>query len=263
MNKLIKYKILVVGTGGTGTFFLKEFARYLSDNNSILKKISDITIADGDYVEEKNLTRQAFLKEDIGCNKALVMTDVIYSNFNIKMEAYTNFIDDIKVLANLAQSDSNDCIPVIIGCVDNHGFRFLLEEYFYSNDVSNLIIMDAANDKESGQCVYSAKIKDKCLSGVRSDYFPEMILEDTRAVTEMSCEELNNSTPQHIFTNMFSSLQLLSGLTNLLEKGEFTLGVSFFNTFKLNNYFKSHSEFSHDILKKLKDSNLKLVRGDN
>ena len=67
------FSILVVGSGGTGTYFLKEISRFLSGNTAAANMISKMVICDGDIVEEKNLSRQCFSTEDIGRKKAVVM----------------------------------------------------------------------------------------------------------------------------------------------------------------------------------------------
>ena len=58
----IKYHVIVVGCGGTGSFFIKEFARFLSTTTHEIY----LTLIDGDTVEAQNLDRQAFQEEDIG-----------------------------------------------------------------------------------------------------------------------------------------------------------------------------------------------------
>ena len=56
----MKRKILVIGAGGIGSFLIQ-----------FLDKVGlyDITVADPDVVEEKNLTYQNFKKGHIGQNK--------------------------------------------------------------------------------------------------------------------------------------------------------------------------------------------------
>ena len=45
-----KYNIIVIGAGGTGTYFLKEFSRFLCGTSSVIESFS---IFDGDVVENK------------------------------------------------------------------------------------------------------------------------------------------------------------------------------------------------------------------
>ena len=71
--------IHVIGAGGTGSYFLKEFCRFAQGR----KDISEVIIYDGDTVEEKNLSRQCFTVEDVGRNKALVMAEILNAAFDI------------------------------------------------------------------------------------------------------------------------------------------------------------------------------------
>lgn len=67
--------IIVVGCGGTGSHYIKELGRLLYG-----MKAGDrvrLILVDGDSVEEKNLVRQAFLAQDIGRNKAQVMSEIL------------------------------------------------------------------------------------------------------------------------------------------------------------------------------------------
>jgi hypothetical protein len=59
-------KVLIIGAGGIGSFLIQN-----------LDKVGmyDITVADPDKVEQKNLTYQNFTKGHVGQNKALVMRD--------------------------------------------------------------------------------------------------------------------------------------------------------------------------------------------
>ena len=60
----MKRKILIIGVGGIGSFLVP-----------LLDKVGmyDISVADPDKVETKNLTYQNFSEEDVGENKASVM----------------------------------------------------------------------------------------------------------------------------------------------------------------------------------------------
>lgn len=232
MDKNPKYTLLVVGSGGTGTYFLKEISRYLCKKDiSMLKKM---IIIDGDIIERKNLSRQAFIEDDIGRNKADVMSEALNAAFKLRWTAYCDYIFEVEQISQLVE---NGTIPVIIGCVDNHGCRLLMEDYFYS--VSNCIYYDAANEMSQGECTFSAVINDVIASPCRSYFFPDMLDGDVRGRDAISCEELNNSAPQHILANMTSGLQLLSAFIQLLESETIQTGYSVYDPFRFMN--KSYS----------------------
>lgn len=215
------YCLIVVGAGGTGTYFLKEFSRFIHGTDA-LKNFGKMVIFDGDTVEGKNLARQCFTQEDIGRNKASVMAEVLNDAFSLKWESYATYLTDIKQLDEVTKNFA----PVIISCVDNHACRLLLEEFFHKK--KTCIYFDSANEFETGECVYSYKKEGNVEGPVRSHYFPDIKEKQHKKVTELSCEELNNVEPQHIFTNMFAGNLLCSGMAKLLEK-KHTPGVAYFN----------------------------------
>lgn len=216
------YTLVVVGSGGTGTYFLKEFSRFIH-GTEYLRNFRRMIIFDGDIVEGKNLARQCFQEEDIGRNKAAVMAEILNDAFDLKWESYPVFLTEMKQLNDVAPSYDT---PIIISCVDNHACRLLLEDFF--NKRNDCIYFDSANEFETGECVYSYKKGGNVEGPVRSYYFPDILRGDHKKVTELSCEELNNADPQHIFTNMLAGNLLCSGMAKLMEK-KHTPGVAYFN----------------------------------
>lgn len=204
----VNYSLLVIGAGGTGTYVLKELSRFLYDNN---RKISRMTIFDGDTVELKNLSRQAFQSEDIGQNKAAVMADILSSAFDLRWESYGEYLLDSKTLDNFLYHNT---VPLIVGCVDNHACRMVLEDYFNSHE--NCFYLDSANEYDTGEVIFSYKVEGQVLSPCRSHYFPK-IREKSKARNEISCEELNNVSPQHIATNMTAGNILLTEICSILN----------------------------------------------
>lgn len=233
----IKYDILVVGAGGTGTYFLKEFSRYISGNPAAKKFVRELMVMDGDVVEKKNLARQCFLPEDIGREKAVVMAEALNDAFDLQWSAYPQYLTTMEQLEAriplaLKEQGADAVIPLVISCVDNHAARLLLEAYF--DKAQNLIIFDSANEFENGEAVFAYKMKGKVLAPCRSTYFPDIREGDLRDRTEVSCEELNNVAPQHIFTNMYAGLVLCSAVADLFNGNARTGWVSF-NPFQFSS----------------------------
>ena len=221
----------MVGTGGTGGYFLKEFSRFLSGRHELIHRLAMI---DGDTVEEHNLARQCFQKEDIGHYKAAILAEVLNDAFDVDWHCYPYYLQSLDQLEDIF-SLKKDEIPVILGCVDNHGCRLILEEYFKNSE--SCIYFDSANELFSGEVVCSYKLKGKQLSKLRSEVFPDILTGDTRNVTELSCEELNTVTPQHITVNMFAGLTLLSHVTALLEGNSVKPGMTCFNASNMSSEF--------------------------
>lgn len=93
-------KVLVIGAGGIGSFLIP-----------LLNKVEmyDITVADPDKVETKNLTYQNFTEEDVGMNKAVVMGQYQSVESSIQFPILTE-----------KQMRGYD---LVICCVDNIGLR--------------------------------------------------------------------------------------------------------------------------------------------
>lgn len=224
-NKQIKYHFVCIGAGGTGTYFLGSFNRFLATLNITQKNlIAALTVIDGDEVELKNCSRQLFYKEDIGRPKASVIAEVMNEELydmggNLHWCAYSSYLLETQMLEEILLSvNSSNCIyiPVILGCVDNHSCRLLIEEVFYKPTTCNLFYFDSANEFETGECVYSYKLNGQVLSPCRSHYFPDIKENKGKARNELSCEELNQVAPQHIATNMMAGQMLLSAACNLI-----------------------------------------------
>jgi len=226
------YCLIVVGAGGTGSFFLEEASRLLCHHKK-RGEIRSMHIFDGDEVTTKNLQRQCFLAEDIGRNKAAVLSEVLNEAFNLNFIAHNCYItekDQLRVWWN----HNENCIPVIVSGVDNHACRLAIEELY--KDVGSIIVFDAANEYETGEVVFSYKRKGIVFSPCRSHFFPDILKGDLRSVTEMSCEELNAVDPQHMLTNRTAASHLCTALANLLD-GRTTPGFTMFNALKYQSTF--------------------------
>lgn len=256
------YLFVVLGAGGTGGNFAKELVRFLASSKRTDCKV---LLIDGDTVEEKNLIRQPFITGDIGKNKAEVLAGALSETFEgFPVAAYGNYIDDEKALNSLITgcitgrnsvlSSPGDyhpsLIPVLIGAVDNHACRKIMEQFFsrYSGPV--LYYFDAANETSSGEVVFSS-IKEGCIfSPPRSFYFPEVLSEKHISRLQMSCEELNNVAPQHIVTNIKAANILLTACCGLINFGVPPKGIVYFDTASFSECRKDPSVFGFKLVEK-------------
>lgn len=120
-------KVLVIGVGGVGGYVVEGLVR---------SGIQDITIIDGDNVEESNLNRQIIaLNSTLGKKKVEVLKSRI---LDINKEVHVNTIDkflkeeDIEGL-NLENYD------YVVDCIDDLRVKIALAEYSYLNKI-NLVI---------------------------------------------------------------------------------------------------------------------------
>ena len=224
----MKYDVIVVGTGGTGTFFINAFSRVLAQKRGYCY---NLYLVDGDTVEKKNLSRQTFQEEDVGRSKSIVMAEALNEVFGLNWKAVDQYVLNADQIHDLANSGYT---PLVVGCVDNHACRLVLEEVFSKR--KDMIYLDSANEYSSGEVVFAAKEGGKVLGPPRSHYFADILEGDKRAVTEMSCEELNNAEPQHIATNMLAANILLTEACRVLE-GEKRYGFVSFDTDSFSSEF--------------------------
>lgn len=222
------YTIHVVGAGGTGSYFLKEFCRFAQGR----KDIECIYIYDGDHVEDKNLSRQCFMAEDIGKNKAAALAEILSEAFDVSCNAVPEYLLD------RSQIIETSSVPVLVGCVDNHAARLVMEDYFRLS--KSCVLFDSANEFATGEVIFAYHIHNKFIGRERSYYFPE-VAKGSKLRTELSCTELNAVAPQHIATNMLAANELLCGVANLLD-GIYHPGFTMFNAFRFSTQFIPYRE---------------------
>jgi len=109
--------MLIVGCGGIGSFFIRELYQLYENGVDGTEKL-DITMVDGDEVEEKNLRYQNFMIEDLGKFKAHALGE------RYPFQMGTKYIETEKELKGF---------DIIIIAVDNGKLRNLVYEYCDKN----------------------------------------------------------------------------------------------------------------------------------
>jgi len=206
-----KYQILVVGCGGTGSALLYFLSRFLFN----LDKDVMVTLIDGDTVEEKNVTRQAFAPADIGENKAKVLANRYMNLLGLKM----SYVD-----RNISSPDDiyqytypQNLYPIVVGCLDNTLARSYLNEYF--NHAYQLTYLDAGNAETHGQVVMGVRHWRNTILQPAGYYFPQLIIpeEPKEQGYVLSCADMGGQT---MSANMLSAHVLFSYLSNILSYEE-------------------------------------------
>jgi hypothetical protein len=141
---LIDAKIVVVGCGGTGGFISEGLCRLLEKDRKIL-------LIDYDRVEDHNLERQNFYKEDLGKYKSEALAERLSRNYGRRIAySVSPFSDELlwdrSSLIEGARSSGNH---LIIGCVDDYRGRQAISESFEKHLPYWWI--DSGNSKDSGQ----------------------------------------------------------------------------------------------------------------
>ena len=137
------WNIVVVGSGGTGSAMLQKLARY---QRNCIEDIR-VCLIDGDEVEKKNLKRQNFFDDNIGQNKAEALAELASSSYGVVWDAYNQYITKVEQLNGVFERYANNSsINILIGCVDNHRARQVMEGWFDLQE--NCIYIDSANDEQ-------------------------------------------------------------------------------------------------------------------
>ena len=146
------FNIFQIGVGGTGSYLVVPMKKFL---DSLIKSDNTINyiLIDNDIVEEKNVLRQNFNKDNIGKYKCEIFNDREY------ILSITERLDKriFNLLINkLKESNNDNTINIIIGCVDTIQSRLdiakLLKLYLTkSNKIYPTFYVDSGNFIDTGQ----------------------------------------------------------------------------------------------------------------
>lgn len=244
---MIRYRIAIVGAGGTGSHFIARFSQFLASYQSE-HILYDVVVIDGDTVEDGNLARQVFVAGDVMQNKAVSMVEAVYETYGLNFTAYPHYLDTVEDLQKAFSCLENSSwtngkkvsnIPVVIGCCDNHRCRQVMEKFFETSP--DAIYIDAANEFSIGEVVFSLKFKNQVVAPPRSFYFPEVLRARGKRKSEESCGAVNKSSPQHIATNMEAANIMLSWICQLFTgDGSVSGGIVYFDTFNFTKVYRKY-----------------------
>ena len=153
-------KIFVFGCGGTGSRVVPLVAQFMKSCAWIVQP--EVILVDFDIVEEKNLTRQNFIPQDIGKNKAVVLANRYSKAFNITITAITSKVtrspsnrnEEIALKTFEEQLATNEMRNnIFILCVDSPNARREIVRAImaYCSKSPNNIVIDAGNENDFGQ----------------------------------------------------------------------------------------------------------------
>lgn len=156
-----KINILLIGAGGTGSWLVPKLIKYFHDCQIKFPKLSfDVVIADNDIVSESNIIRQNFIINDIGKNKASVLSgrynSICPKNARIsyidKYLASNKLIQEMKLPSDKFApfpSDHEKSFNLYVNCADNE----LTRADISANCPFNALI-EPGTDKFNGQVLW-------------------------------------------------------------------------------------------------------------
>lgn len=207
--------IKVIGLGGIGSWlvqFITKYARFTMLQN---KKIV-ITCVDGDAYDSLNRPRQNF--ENLG-NKARIKMLELKAEYdkyvpkgfqmkNFDFESIDDYVSKYNIDSIIKEGDT------IFLCVDNHKTRSIVSKHCKKLD--DVILISGGNDITVGNVqIYQKKGGVEITSDLCA-YHPEIENPQDKAPYEKSCEELQVSEPQLIFTNIMVAILMCCAYYNLL-----------------------------------------------
>lgn len=215
--------ICVVGCGGTGSDFIKVLGKLLKESKL------PVYLVDGDSVEMKNCARQAFTERDSLRKKTEIMQEGLcaYGVNRDQIITYPFYLTKVEELEFLIKEQN----IILVGAVDNHRARQILHQYYDKQE--DCIYIDCANEYMVGEVVCSCKKNGKEVFPTRGKLFPEVLTDKGPRVTELSCGNLNISSPQHAMTNLFASSILYSLVNMAVKEHKLMTGLYFFDTSKV------------------------------
>lgn len=236
-SKNAPVKIIILGAGGTGGYVIPHLYRIGFAANRNMR----IVVCDGDVVEEKNLIRQNFVEQDIGRNKAQVLSARYSAAFGIECEYIPRFIETEDELLKLTQPDFHKDIwrtgsetqrVFLIGCVDNNKSRKLCHSVFYRQ--KDLIYIDSGNGEHTGQVVCGVRQNNRTTYKPVCSLYPDMLKDEDKFPSELSCAERTLSAPQSVTANLTAATAVVSFLYDLLICGELKTRYVTFSSRQIN-----------------------------
>lgn len=230
-------KIVVIGAGGTGGYVIPHLYRLGYASHRYVR----IIVCDGDVVEEKNLIRQNFVQQDIGRNKAQVQAERYSAAFGIECEYKPDFIENDEELFKLTSPDfyarPNSGVPetqkvILLGCVDNNKSRQMCHRVF--NNQKDLIYIDSGNGEHTGQVVCGVRQNGKTTYKPVGSLYPDVLKEEDKFPSELSCAERTVSAPQSVTANLTAATAMVGFLYNLLIVGEMNTRYITFSSKQIN-----------------------------
>lgn len=244
-------EILVVGCGGTGAYVISHLARLLSVVNKKASIRQDayvkLYLADGDFVENKNLIRQHFIHQDIDRNKAEVLGERYSAAFGIQIGVIPKDLEKQSDL-NFLDLNSNSS-TVVVGCVDNNASRNIIKDWFLGTKVldnhydrrhdnwASKFWIDSGNEERNGQvsCGYrpsihgyyggpiNPSIVSKSAVGEFSlpcvtEVYRSLLENSDQFNSQVSCAERAISVPQNMQTNVTAATVVMNYLNKIIAR---------------------------------------------
>lgn len=215
--------VTVIGVGGTGSLMLPRLARIDFALQQLGHPGLHIKAFDDDRVEEFNIGRQLFSKQDKGEFKSTACVSKINRAFDLQW----------KGIPKKTYSHNNEILSnIIITCVDNAGFRVELAERLKleskRGDINTVYYwLDLGNGKSTAQFILGTVCREakndindfETVSSLATitELFPNLMNYDTEEIQGQGCSYRDKLNEQSLFINDVLTAHASDCLFSLLK----------------------------------------------
>ena len=204
--------VKVVGLGGIGSALVRPLARYLNYRG----ERATVTLIDGDSYEPKNRDRQIFA--DLG-NKASVTAYELAQEFEgVSFRAVKDYVHVGNVGRVIADGD------LVFLAVDNHATRKLVSDY--CQRLRQVTLVSGGNELTDGHVQVYVRRDASDVTPPLTHLHPEIESPQDHSPAELSCDDLVESEPQLIFTNLAVASAMLEAFY-ALDQGQLNYSESY------------------------------------
>jgi len=183
-------RVIVAGIGGTGSFIADGLCRLVPEKCQIM-------LVDPDVIEEKNLRRQDFHREDVGRFKAEAVAHRLARKYRRAIDYSCVEFNAISHVGENRYSGYSKTGPLIIGCVDNWLARQAIAL------ANHTWWLDAGNGEQTGQILFGlmrdkGELKGECSYDAVPFPAPSLQLPALLAPAppeETDCEDVEDQAP--------------------------------------------------------------------
>lgn len=259
--------ITIIGAGGTGGYVVQYLGRLLYALAASQRTDIQLTVMDGDIVEEANLLRQHFLDRDIGRPKATVLAERFGAIYHLPIMAIPQYLTTEETLDTVLscprqvtwdtradrasqrayQYTHRHPLDIIIACVDNHATRQVLDRGF--RRFAHVVYIDAGNDGVyhspnphdpheaeaertsgyGGHVVVGVKTAGQVQLPPVGTVYPDILADTDTVLPGQACGRQAVTQPQRMLTNVWAAMTVVSAVNSIVGDGMLTWHVANFN----------------------------------
>ena len=207
---------VVVGLGGVWSRLCPDLGDLSTYTEAAPKRL---LLIDGDDIEEKNMARQGFLRQDVKRKKAEIWEGRMRKRYlDLSISSKGEYVTPKNVV---------DLIPdgsIILSCVDNNATRLLLSKR--AQELKNVLLISGGNELWDGNVQLYVRVDGEPKQKAIEEVHQELKDPKDKNPGEMSCEELmaQKGGEQILITNGAVAQNMISMFYDVLVNFEIWRG---------------------------------------